>query len=105
MMLSGLQKFILKICISRQTLRVGRDPFYGYYKRSKDPPKHEDQVNAITKALERLIDRELLVGYGVRTSRKWYIKEVKLTSRGRKVAKELLGKQQTLPLKSSVKKS
>jgi hypothetical protein len=46
--------------------------------------KKEDRVNIITKSLERLIDNGLLVGYGVRTPKKWFIKSVKLTTLGRK---------------------
>jgi len=53
----------------------------------------------ITKAVERLIDQSLFVGYGIRTSQKWYIKEVKLTLGGHKLTKKLLGEQQRLPLK------
>lgn len=78
---------------------MSRDLFYSYYEGKKKPPKREDQVNTVTKALERMIDYELLTGYGVRTPHKWYIKEIKLTSKGRKLAKTLFGKQQHLPLK------
>lgn len=61
--------------------------------------KSKDAVNIITKSIERLIDREMLTGYGVRTPHKWFLKEIKLTPKGRKMAKKLLGEQQTLPLK------
>lgn len=99
MRLSALQKYVLRVCSSRGG-RSGREPFYEFYRGVKEPPKHDDQVNAVTKALERLIDRELMVGSGTRTPHKWYVREVRLTPKGRKIARELLGKQQALPLKS-----
>ncbi len=43
----------------------------------------------------------MMVGYGVRTPKKWYIKEVKLTPIGRRLARKLLGEQQALPFKLS----
>ena len=62
-------------------------------------PKMEDRVKIVTKSLERLIDKGFLIGYGVRTPKKWFIKEIKLTAIGRKVAKSLQGKQASLPFK------
>lgn len=97
MMLSRLQKYILMTCLAKGG-RASREVFYGYYTDAKNPSTHDDQVNSVTKALERLIDRELMVGYGVRTPHKWYIKEAKLSPRGRRIAKRLLGEQQLLPL-------
>jgi hypothetical protein len=60
-------------------------------------------VNTITKSIERLIDRELVIGYGVRTPHKWYIHEVKLTAKGRREAKRLRGEQQALPFRKARK--
>lgn len=57
-----------------------------------------DAQNIITKTLERMIDNGVLVGYGVRTSQKWYIHEVRLTPEGRTLAKKLRGVQQVLAL-------
>jgi len=39
----------------------------------------------------------------VRTHHKWFIKEIKLTAKGLKVAKQMLGDQQKLPFKKKVK--
>ena len=64
-------------------------------------PKRDDQINIITKSLERLIDRGYLVGYGTRTPKKWFVKEIKLTMMGRRAAKRLMGEQQILPLKNN----
>ncbi|KKU38812.1 MAG: hypothetical protein UX54_C0030G0008 [Parcubacteria group bacterium GW2011_GWA2_46_39] len=98
MRLSPLQKFILRLCYSRQP-KISRKGFIKFYEKQKKKPSKDDIVNIITKSMESLIDKELMVGFGERTSKKWYIKEVKLTAKGRRQAKKLLGEQQALPLK------
>lgn len=104
MRLSPLQKYILRACYSKDP-KVSRVGFQKFYDRQKVKPKKDDIVNIITKSLESLIDKELLVGYGVITSHKWYIKEVKLTLKGRKLTRKLLGEQQVLLFKSVRSKS
>lgn len=96
MRLSPLQKHILIICLTAKG-KVPRAPFRAFYEGKELKPK--DVVDAMTKAMERLIDKGLMVGYGVRTPKKWYIKEVRLTPLGRRFAKKLQGEQQKLPLK------
>ena len=98
MRLSPLQKYILRACYLTPPKAVSRGGFARFYD-TKKKPKADDMVNIITKSLEALIDRGLMTGYGVRTPRKWYIKEVKLTPLGRKVTRKLLGEQQMLPFK------
>ncbi|RJO59598.1 hypothetical protein C4546_01370 [Candidatus Parcubacteria bacterium] len=96
-MLSPLQKFILKE--SQGTKITKRILFKKFYLKNAKPPKPEDQQNAITKSLERIIDRGFLIGYGRRTPKKWYIESVKLTPKGKRLAKSLLGKQQKFSFK------
>jgi DNA-binding MarR family transcriptional regulator len=96
MRLSPLQKHILSVCYSNKG-KVPRAPFHKFYEGREARPK--DLVDTVTKALERLIDKGLLTGLGVRTPKKLYIKEVRLTPLGRKLAKKLQGEQQKLPLK------
>lgn len=98
MRLSRLQRYILT-CVLEAGGKCDRKRFERFYADHPKPPSHDDQINAITKALERLIDKEFLVGYGVRTREKWYIKEVRLTLAGRRTAKKLRGEQQVLNLK------
>jgi len=97
MRLSRLQKFILLQCYFERGKKISRGRLERFYENKRVKPKKEDIINIITKSLERLIDKELLVGYGVRTPHKWYIKEIKLTLKGRKEAKKYLGEQQKLP--------
>lgn len=91
MRLSDLQKYILK-----QTYVAGprcpRTVFERYYKKTS-----ENDQDVITRSIERLIGRGLLVGYGHKTSEKFYIQKVSLTPTGRKVARELRLRDQQLP--------
>lgn len=103
MRLSALQRFILTDSADVRTARVPRKRFRAFYRRHPSAPSNEDQQNAITKSLERLIDNGFLVGYGRRTPEKWYIDDVRLTPQGRRVARTLFGTQQALPLKSKFK--
>ena len=96
MRLSPLQKHILGVCFNAKG-KVPRAPFHKFYEGKETHPK--DLVDTVTKTLERLIDKGLLTGIGVRTPKKWYIKEVRLTPAGRKVARKIQGEQQRLPLK------
>jgi len=96
--LSALQKFILLQCYYEKTKKVGREGFLKFYENSKKA-KPELYAKIITGSLETMIDRGLLIGYGIRTPKKWFLKEVSLTETGKKNAKRLLGKQLILPLK------
>ncbi|MBI4262616.1 hypothetical protein HY624_03770 [Candidatus Uhrbacteria bacterium] len=99
MRLSSLQKFILTECYTRKG-RVTKKILLHFYDRQHERPKDKDQLDTVTKSVESLIDHGLMVGYGVRTPKKWYIEEVRLMPKGRSIARKLLGEQQELPLKS-----
>ena len=105
MRLSPLQKYILKVCYTSSAKVVGRGGFVRFYEAQKQKPKSQDLVNIITKSLESLVDKGLMVGYGVRTREKWYIKEVRLLPGGRRIARKLLGEQQALPLRLKKQKA
>jgi hypothetical protein len=93
MILSALQKFILRECYGYGKNTVPRQPFTKFYTKSVHP-----NADSITVSLERLIDRGLLIGFGRRTPKKWFIEAVKLTPLGRRTARATYGKQQHLPL-------
>jgi hypothetical protein len=99
MLLSNLQKFILLECLSSKTGRISRGKFNKFYEKIEKKPKVEMMTKIITQSIERLIEKGLLVGFGERTKEKWFIKEIKLTALGRRVAKKLMGEQMRLPLK------
>jgi len=102
MKLSGLQKYILKNSYGRET-KIPRSRFYKYYEIIKNPPKGEDKIKILTKSLERMIAKGLIIGQGEVTARKWYIKEIRLTNLGHRTAKNLLGEQTVLPLRNKRK--
>ncbi len=94
---TGLQGSILER-VWRARGRIDRRAFLDHYAGKGPRPSRKDQVDAITRALERLIGRGFLLGYGVRTSEKWFIKEVAITPKGRAACRRLLGVQQRLPI-------
>lgn len=99
MHLSSLQKHILKQGLNSRGHKVSKKILSQFYLSRENSPKLVDQINIITKSVERLIKNGLAKGLGAKTAEKWLIKEVILTKLGIKKAKELLGKQQELPLK------
>lgn len=96
MPLSRLQRFILTEILESRVDRFPRQRIAAFYRDRSRKPK--DLEGVITKSLERLIDKELLVGYGRRTPHKWFIDELRLTAKGRRVARQLLGEQQQFAL-------
>ena len=99
MKLSVLQKYILKQCIQAKDKIVSKSILERFYSGKKNKPK--DTINIITKSVDRLIKKELVTGYGWKTSHKWFIRQVKLTPKGKKIAKSLFGVQQKLPFRKS----
>jgi hypothetical protein len=104
MKLSKLQKYILKHCFETRDNRVSKSKIFAFYNKKKKKPQLKDIITIVTKSVERLIRKELIVGYGYKTAHKWFIREVKLTPKGKKIAKALFGTQQKLPLKMRRKK-
>ena len=96
MVLSELQKFILREAYVRGS-RCQRAHFMNFYKR---PSVAEYKI--ITKSLERLIARGLVIGFGHKTAAKWFTEKVTLTAAGRKLTRSLLGEQQRLPFGARV---
>lgn len=96
--LSGLQRFALIESYTRRSTRLPRQAVHAFYRSMPKQPEHIPEV--VTKSLESLIDRGLLIGYGRRTPEKWFIDEIRLTSKGRRLARQLLGQQLALPLKT-----
>lgn len=98
MRLSALQKFILKKCYNQKDYHLHREVLLGFYGK-KETARKDLQAKIITQSIESLIDKELMIGYGIRTPHKWFIKEIKLTGKGVKLTKKLFGEQLKLPIK------
>lgn len=94
MRLSRLQKYILSQCYFNKNKAKLKVEFYGFY------PKKELKNNklgvqvSLQKSIDNLVLKDLVVAYGHKTARKWYVNKVKLTVKGRKIAKELIKKRQ-----------
>lgn len=96
-MFSPLQQYILAECYRRKGVRIDREPFMNFYIQGKT--QIGQGIKVITQSLERLIDRGYLVGYGVRTPKKWFIKELKITREGVKAYEEWQARhQKKLPI-------
>lgn len=95
--LSRVQKAILLACFPMRGV-VDRARFGRRAERTMTRAK--DPMDGMTKVLERLIARGLLIGMGTRTRSRWYITHVRLTVEGRTVARRLVGTQQQLPMRS-----
>ncbi len=102
MNLSKLQKYILRQAWESPKIKTSRRVFDNFYINIKKPPAAALRANIITKSLERLIERGLIVGYGTKTQHKLFINQVKLTPRGKKFARQSLGQQTSFPF---IKKS
>ena len=99
MRLSTLQQFILGECHGKKG-RVKKKSLLVFYDTQKKRPRQKDRIDAVTKSIESLIEKELLVGYGVRTPKKWFIEEVRLMPKGHRMIRDIMReKQQRLPLK------
>ena len=100
MKLSKLQKYILEKAWQSKKRKVSRHNFHSFYSQKKKNPLKSLQIKIITKSIERLIGRGLLIGFGEKTQYKLFIKKVKLTLLGKKVIKKILGEQIKLPFKN-----
>ncbi|MFH0853457.1 MAG: hypothetical protein V1853_03555 [bacterium] len=98
MRLSSLQKYILVEIESAHLKKYHRKELVAFYSKRPAKQRPEEIQDVITKSIERLIDKGLLIGYGHRTTKKWFIEELRPTPLGRKTAKQLMSQQQSLPL-------
>ncbi|MFA6307560.1 MAG: hypothetical protein WCS88_00055 [Patescibacteria group bacterium] len=99
MKLSKLQKYILKKSLENNKNKISRNIFEKFYDNDKNAPIKKIRTNIISKSIERLIDKGLIVGFGEKTQYKLFINQIKLTTNGKKIAMTLFGKQTKLALK------
>jgi hypothetical protein len=99
MKISRLQRYILLNCYLAKRDRLLKKKLFSFYGKAVKKPKAKDINDIITRSINLLIKKDLTVGFGSKTSQKWYIREIKLTPAGRKLAKKFLGEQRKLPFK------
>jgi len=96
MRLSGLQKSILNRCYSKNNAGTNAD-FYGFCLKEKTNKKVVQDI--VHKSLESLVEKDLLVAFGKKTAKKWFIEKVRLTREGRALVKKIIEQRQgKLPL-------
>lgn len=98
MKLSQLQKYILKTSFLDSRIKIPRNIFTDFYGKRKKPNKNI-RIKIISKSIERLIDKGLVIGFGEKTQFKLYIRQIKLTPKGKNISRKLLGEQTKIPFK------
>ena len=104
MQLSDLQRYILTQALAANRATVRKEVLLRFYGARSKRLRPKDEISDLTRSVERLIDRGLVIGYGSKTAQRWFVTEVRLTPAGRRLARELLGTQQRLPLKDAKSK-
>ncbi|MFA4833881.1 MAG: hypothetical protein WC619_03480 [Patescibacteria group bacterium] len=99
MRLSGLQKYIL----NQGYLKNGtgsRGDFYGFYHKKELAENKKSIQDIIHNSLESLVIKDLIVAFGRKTAKKWFIDKIRLTPEGKRTAKEIIKqRQRKLPIK------
>lgn len=93
--LSRLQKFILTKSLANDT--TNKNIFSNFYKDKKVKPHDVEKI--ISSSINKLIKRDLVIAHCKKTKEKIFIETINLTSHGKKLAKQLLGIQEHLPIK------
>jgi hypothetical protein len=100
MRLSSLQKFILEKCLEGKNNAESKRHFFVFYPAEEFKKNKKAIQDVLHKSIESLVAKDLVVAHGYKTAKKWHIKKVKLTSDGRRRAKEILkSRQKKLPIK------
>ncbi len=100
MRLSRLQKYILDRCFYTKKGILGKRELVHFYSPVDIEKKRKKIMDTIHKSIEALVKKDMLVSFGHKTAKKWFIHKVKITKRGRKLIKELIKKMQgKLPIK------
>ena len=100
MRLSALQRFILIQCLQSKNRTADKKACEKFYDRIPSHPSKHDITTIITRSVERLVEKELVIVYGWHTAQKWFIDRVRLTKQGSEVARRLLGVQQKFTFKN-----
>lgn len=98
MLLSKLQQYILEECLNRGG-QCQRHIFDINCAIKHSHAQSENYKKIVTQSIERLIERGMVVGYGLKTREKLFIEKVKLTPTGKRAVYEFrAARQARLPL-------
>ncbi|MFH1523322.1 MAG: hypothetical protein ABIE43_05940 [Patescibacteria group bacterium] len=94
MRLSKLQRNILKEgYLNRNNTKLKVD-FYHFYPKKELEKNKKNIQDVLHKSLESMVVKDLIVAFGHKTAKKWFIEKVKLTAKGKRIARELIKKRQ-----------
>jgi len=97
-MLSRLQQIILEACVDRGGCCSRRAIAHQLFQASLADERYQQTI--VTRSVERLIARGLIVGRGTKTKEKLFIETICVTPAGRRAILGIQKKRQTpLPLK------
>lgn len=100
MRLSKLQKYILDRCFYTKKGILGKRELFYFYSAGGIEQKRKEITDTIHKSIEALVKRDLLVAFGHKTARRWFIYKIKITRRGKKIIRDLIKNMQgKLPIK------
>jgi hypothetical protein len=100
MRLSKLQKYILDRCFYTKKGILGKRELINFYSLNDIEKKRKKIMDTIHKSIEALVKTDLLVAFGHKTAKKWFIHKIKITRRGKKLIKGLIKNMQgKLPIK------
>lgn len=100
MRLSRLQKFILFKCHEARNATERKAAFYSHYPEKEWKENKNSIQIRVQNSIENMVKKNWAVAEGYKTMKKFYIERVKLTAKGKKLAKGLImKKQRQLPIR------
>ncbi len=100
MRLSKLQKYILDRCFYAKKGILGKKELLGFYLLKDLEERGKKIVDTIHKSIEALVKKDLLIAFGHKTAKKWFVHKRKSTRKGKKIRKERRGNRQVkVPIK------
>jgi hypothetical protein len=100
MRLSKLQKYILAKSYDAKKRTESMSVFFKFYNFDEREKNKKSIHDILHKSLESLTANDLVVSFGRKTAKKWFISKIKLTSSGMKMARTIIARRQKkLPIK------
>ena len=93
MRLSKLQQNILVAAYLNKPASTQKKDLYRFYPEKETNLKTVQDI--IHKSLDNLTEKDLIIAYGHKTARKWFIQRIKLTRSGKSLAGKILKGRQT----------
>ena len=100
MRLSKLQKHILLKCFEAGPKPLPKTEFYAFYSSAEVKNNLNSVQIRMHNSIENMVDKDWVVVHGHKTALKFYIDSVRLSAKGKRLAKEIIQKKQRrLPIK------